>query len=160
VPDALRGAPSQNRQSEFATELNVLERFVPTVDTAPMMMTATSAAISPYSIAVTPDASAANRDINFLMGHLPLFERSVPRHALKYRFAIYLNFHQRTIGSPGIPETIKSDTTGVIRGHVAGAAKAKRAGERNRISIVPSLTNENHTAKKGLRGRFPEGEFR
>jgi hypothetical protein len=55
-----RGTRKERRvgdHNEFATELNVELRFVPTVETAPMMMTATRAAIRPYSMAVTPDSS-------------------------------------------------------------------------------------------------------
>lgn len=53
--------------SELATVLNVPLRLVPTVATTPMMTTAMRAAISPYSMAVTPDSSVIKRDMILLI---------------------------------------------------------------------------------------------
>jgi hypothetical protein len=50
-----------------AMALNTAERFVPTDVTATMITTAISAAMRPYSIAVTPDSSRAKRNSRALM---------------------------------------------------------------------------------------------
>ena len=48
------------------TVVNVVERLVPTAVTAPMMTTAMSAAISPYSMAVAPLSLEMKREIVFI----------------------------------------------------------------------------------------------
>src|SRR5258708_6138141 len=58
--------------SEPATEVNVLDRFVPTAVTAVMMTRAISEAIRAYSIAVAPSSLAKKRVIDFISGfHQP-----------------------------------------------------------------------------------------
>src|SRR5437016_12030048 len=97
--------PSGDRrhcQSEVATVLKVPDRFVPTVATAPMMMTATRAAIRPYSMAVTPDSSAIMREKRLLMETSVEFARNCAAGALIHRCAIHFGlgmreFHARMI---------------------------------------------------------------
>src|ERR1700742_2025890 len=49
------------------TVVNVVERLVPTTWTAPMITTAMSAAIRPYSMAVAPDSSRRKEWISLVM---------------------------------------------------------------------------------------------
>src|SRR5215468_10313677 len=48
--------------SELATKLNVVDKLVPRSVSAPIITTAMSAAMSPYSIAVAPDSFLAKRE--------------------------------------------------------------------------------------------------
>jgi hypothetical protein len=50
-----------------ATVLNVPERLLPTFVTAPMITTAISAAMRPYSMTVAPDSSRTKREKRFVI---------------------------------------------------------------------------------------------
>ena len=81
MPQSAADLPRRDQLRFVATALNLVERPVPTKVSAPMITTAIRPAISPYSMAVAPDRSAAKRVTSFFVTSsllLRCFGRCVP----------------------------------------------------------------------------------